>query len=268
MQRALGQLGYSGTGQTPLTADGVFCANTLHAVQAFQRGHALDVDGKVGPSTDAAIDEALAAHRTTGLQSGLNRFGYTDSDGRPLQVDGDFGAQTRFAVEAFQRDHHLSIDGKVAPRTQGELDAALTHRAQSSAAPTNPPLSDPRNPDNPLYRQALAQVQKIDADMGRRSDEHGERLAAALVSVAKAHGLTRIDAVALSDDGSRTFVAQETTPVRRMADVSTAEAVRPPSSGAASTCDRCRWWRRPPPIRSPGRPPRRRARAGMHRPPP
>lgn len=64
--------------------------------------------------------------------------------------------------------------------------------------------------------------------MGRPSDEHSERLAAALVPVAKAHGLTRIDAVALSDDGSRTFVAEDTTPIRRMAEVSTAEAVRTP----------------------------------------
>ncbi|OZB62020.1 MAG: hypothetical protein B7X39_04145 [Lysobacterales bacterium 14-68-21] len=228
LQRKLGQLGYTGTGQTPLAADGVFGADTLHAVQAFQRDHALGVDGKAGPLTDAALDGALAAHRTAGLQSGLNRLGYTGSDGRPLQVDGDFGAQTRFAVEAFQRDHHLSIDGKVGPRTQGALNAALTHRAQASAAPTNLLLSDPGNPDNPLYRQALAQVRKIDADMGRPSDEHSERLAAALVPVAKAHGLTRIDAVALSDDGSRTFVAEDTTPIRRMAEVSTAEAVRTP----------------------------------------
>ncbi|WP_198506910.1 XVIPCD domain-containing protein [Dyella ginsengisoli] len=120
------------------------------------------------------------------------------------------------------------MDGKVGPQTQGALDQALKMHTAPPRASAATLLSDPANPDNPLYRQALEQVHKIDADMGRPSDEHSERLAAALVAAAKAHGLTRIDAVALSEDGSRTFVAQDTTPIRRMVEVSTAEAVRTP----------------------------------------
>ena len=228
LQQQLAQLGYHGQDGATLAADGVFGANTRRAVEAFQHDHGLVVDGKAGPRTGAAIDSALAQHRTAELQAGLNRLGYTGSDGHALQVDGQFGAQTTFAVRAFQRDHQLAVDGKVGPQTQGALDQALKMHTAPPRASAATLLSDPANPDNPLYRQALEQVHKIDADMGRPSDEHSERLAAALVAAAKAHGLTRIDAVALSEDGSRTFVAQDTTPIRRMVEVSTAEAVRTP----------------------------------------
>ena len=226
LQQELAQLGYKGKDGEKLAADGVFGANTARAVEAFQHDHGLVVDGKVGPRTDAALDGAIATLRTAELQAGLNRLGYTGSDGHALQVDGDFGAQTRFAVQAFQRDHHLTIDGKVGPQTQGALDHALKTHAQAPGTTAASLFSAPGNPDNALYRQALAQVHRIDAEMGRASDEHSERLAAALVPVAKARGLTRIDSVALSDDGSRTFVVENSMPVKRMADVSTAEAVR------------------------------------------
>lgn len=152
------------------------------------------------------------------LQSDLHKLGYKDAHGHPLKVDGNFGPDTRQAVEKFQAEHGLLKDGKVGHDTQTALHAALL-------AKVVPGLDDKRNPDHALYEQALAGVKKVDADMGRTSDQHSIQLAAALAVAAKAQGLTRIDTVAISEDGSRTFAAQNTLPLRTFADVPTAQAV-------------------------------------------
>ena len=180
------------------------------------RAHARQSASAPGALVQGAHGTAVST-----LQSDLRKLGYKDAHGHPLKVDGDFGPDTKQAVEKFQTEHGLLRDGKVGHDTQTALHAAL----QVKSAPS---LDDRRNPDYPLYEQALAGVKKIDADMGRTSDQHSTNLAAALVVAAKAQGLTRIDAVAISEDGSRTFAAQNTSPLRTLADVPTAQAVHTP----------------------------------------
>ncbi len=162
------------------------------------------------------------------LQTDLHRLGYTDAAGRPLGIDGDFGRNTQHAVEAFQSDHRLTVDGRVGPQTQGALDQAVKARGGGERAQGMLPISDPKSPDYALYQQALTGVQKIDADMGRASDQLSRNLAASLAADAKAQGLTRIDAVAISEDGARTFAVQNDNGVRRYAHVTTAQAVQTP----------------------------------------
>jgi peptidoglycan hydrolase-like protein with peptidoglycan-binding domain len=160
------------------------------------------------------------------LQDDLAELGYKDAKGHPLKADGVFGIDTRHAVEKFQADHHLTVDGKVGPATERTLNASLKEHAKEVAKA--PDLADPKNPDHKLYEQALAGVHKIDAEMGRTPDQHSTNLAAALTVAAKAQGLTRIDTVVLSEDGSRTFAAQNTSPLKTIAQVSTAQAVNTP----------------------------------------
>lgn len=224
LQSELSQLGYRGVHGRPLEHDGRFGPETQHAVEAFQRDHHLVVDGKVGQHTQHALGEALQVDSVRHLQGELDKLGYKDGHGRTLTMDGVLGANTRFAVEAFQRDHHLHVDGEPGPQTQGALDQAR----KAAAAPSALMLDDPRSPDNALYRQALAGVQKVDAQMGRTSDQHSIQLAASLVPVAKASGLTRIDTVAISEDGSRTFAVQNTQPTKTLAHLDTAAAVVTP----------------------------------------
>lgn len=210
MQTRLHQLGYTDLDGKPLGVDGDFGRQTGHAVEAFQRDHKLSVDGKFGDQTRHAV-----------LQSELNQLGYKDAKGNALTVDGDIGANSRFALQAFQRDHKLTPSGEVDPKTQAAMDQALKTPTKAGLFP----LSDARNPDNALFQQALAGVQRIDTRMGRSSDEHSVRLAASMVPVAKASGLTRIDAVALSEDGSRTFAVQNTVPTKTLAQLDTSTAV-------------------------------------------
>lgn len=136
------------------------------------------------------------------LQSQLAKLGYTDIHGQPLKFDGDFGHATRHAVESFQRDHHLMVDGKAGHGTQAALQAALRTR-------TSIRLDDKLNPDHAMYQQALAGVHHAEAQRDIAPGLHSERLAAALVVVARCEGLTRIDGVLLSELGDRAFVEQK-----------------------------------------------------------
>lgn len=211
LQTHLHQLGFKDQQGHALGVDSDFGANTDFAVKAFQAEHRLPVDGKVGEQTLNAL-----------LQSELHQLGYKDAHGQPLAIDGNVGANTRFALGAFQRDHQLPVTGHVDTKTQASIDQSLTHAGQRQAAAAP---DDPRNPDHALYQQALAGVQKIDTDMGRTSDQLSKNLAASLAAEAKRQGLTHIDKVAMSADGSRTFAAQDVHGSLRHADVMTAAAV-------------------------------------------
>ena len=167
-------------------------------------------------SANGLLLEGARGAAISKLQGDLQKLGYIGADGKPLNSDGAFGLNTRYAVEKFQADYGLLRDGKVGHDTQAALQAASLAKAQ-------PQLDDKRHPDHALYEQALAGVHKIDADMGRTPDQHSTQLAAALTVAAKAQGLTRIDTVAISEDGARTFALQNASP-KVMADVPTAQA--------------------------------------------
>lgn len=137
------------------------------------------------------------------LQQSLQRLGYTGHDGQPLKIDGDFGANTEFAVRAFQRVHHLQVDGRAGHRqTLPAIDAASKQL-----------LTDPSHPRHALYAQALG---KVHAEETRRHVAHGphsERLAGAMAVAAMHANLTRIDRVELNTAGTLGRAVQ-VSPVR------------------------------------------------------
>lgn len=47
---------------------------------------------------------------------------YTGKNGEPLEPDGIFGENTKYAVEKFQKDHGLSCDGIVGPETRKAMN--------------------------------------------------------------------------------------------------------------------------------------------------
>jgi len=66
------------------------------------------------------------------LQQHLRELDYRDMDG-PVSADGRFGDRTRRAVEAFQYDYGLTVDGIAGPKTWRALRHALRQRAWQKA---------------------------------------------------------------------------------------------------------------------------------------
>jgi len=69
------------------------------------------------------------------LESNLAGLGYNDAQGRALAVDGNFSAETKQAVEAYQRGAQLqSVDGKAGPRTLAAIDQNVRGLQQNLVA--------------------------------------------------------------------------------------------------------------------------------------
>ncbi|MGA7437269.1 MAG: XVIPCD domain-containing protein [Luteibacter sp.] len=164
--------------------------------------------------------EAVAA-----LQSQLGELGYLrDANGQPSMPDGRFGPGTASAVQSFQRDRQLHDDAIVGPSTRRAIQeaqaAARGHAQSSQSADGMEPnavrpalLNDAAHPDHALFRQAQANIHRLDAELGRTPDAYSDNLAGMLTVNARADGLQRIDQIALSTDGQRLWAVQ--TPLGR-----------------------------------------------------
>jgi peptidoglycan hydrolase-like protein with peptidoglycan-binding domain len=102
-----------------LTVDGIFGPQTRQQVVAFQSAKNLGADGIIGPKTWSAliqgkqIDQGDSGPAVRALQVLLSdKFDYDQ-----IAVDGDFGPITRDAVEDFQDEYDLAVDGIVGPDT-------------------------------------------------------------------------------------------------------------------------------------------------------
>lgn len=127
------------------------------------------------------------------LQRRLFDLGYHAQNGKPLAVDGTFGADTLYALKEFQREHGLEGKGIAGPKTEAAL-----RKAEASL------MSDPSHPQHALFTQAVAKVAEAEKAMGIPVGPHTQRIAGAVVVEAVREGLTRIDRVVISD--SRTLV--------------------------------------------------------------
>ncbi|WDM77336.1 XVIPCD domain-containing protein [Xanthomonas sp. NCPPB 1638] len=157
------------------------------------------------------------------LQSQLSQLGATGRDGKPLQADGDFGGNTKFAVEQFQRAHGLQVDGVVGQKTQAALGQAVSQHATKAAEQTHaqaqatpapaassapPLLSDPRHPDNGLFLSTVGKLDALGERGGFSNRKEVEQAAGQLVFEAKVGGLHRIDHVIPSRSGDGFFAVQ------------------------------------------------------------
>ena len=190
-------------------ANGVklYATDPLAEARTLLQGKRKDqVQGQVQASHPqaprAAAPDGVLKHGEKGddirhLQDSLNKLGYRDQQGRTLKEDGSFGDWTKEAVQAYQQAHGLKVDGVVGPQTL----AALT---KSKEAPL---LSDSRHPDNAMFQQALKGMEQLGPQAFKNRQEL-VNAAGATVFEAKASGLTRIDHVMQSSNGTGLFAVQ------------------------------------------------------------
>ena len=124
----------------PLRVDGEFGRTTFEAVRRFQRDRNLPADGIVGPETWRALVESgftlgsrllwhsrrmMRGDDVRELQHRLNQLGFDAG-----AEDGIFGPLARAAVEEFQRDTGLPVDGVAGPATLATLRRLVrTHQS-------------------------------------------------------------------------------------------------------------------------------------------
>ncbi|UKE71762.1 peptidoglycan-binding domain-containing protein [Xanthomonas graminis] len=148
------------------------------------------------------------------MQGQLTQLGLTGRDGKRLHPDGDFGPNTRYAVEQFQREHGLGVDGVVGRNTRAALDQAMAQHApaQQAATPQSatavPLLSDPSHPQHALYSGSVRELEKLREHGGFANRQALEQAAAQMAFEAKVSGLDRIDHVLPSKDGRGLIAVQ------------------------------------------------------------
>jgi putative chitinase len=200
----------------------------MERLEKGQVGVPHSPSGPAHPKNEHAAGGASLREKDQGqgvreLQDKLHALGYDGKSG-PLKADGHFGPNTKQALEAFQRDHKLVADGVAGPQTLAAIDRQLKeHQTQR----TGQHLGDAAHPSHGVFQQALDGMQKIDAAHQRTPDQLSQNAAASLVVAANRAGLSRIDHVLMSEDGSRLYAVQGdlNSPHKRMADVPTQQAV-------------------------------------------
>ncbi|WP_397606705.1 XVIPCD domain-containing protein [Silanimonas sp.] len=173
------------------------------------------------------------------MQRQLIQAGYTGKDGQPLKPDGDFGPNTKHAVEELQRAHGLQVDGKAGMDSLRALADELQNGRPAPKLP-EPERAPGRFEDaslgtDPLFQSLRGHVHTMDRAIGRTPDDASDRVAAALCAECRANGLTRVDGVVLGQKGGSAqpgeYVFAYSGSSERPSDwvgVRTAEAVQTP----------------------------------------
>lgn len=144
LQKRLVELGYYTS-----RLDGVYLADDIAAIRAFQKANALTVDGKAGYLTQVTLYSSTAVRGDVGLtiNSTTLRYGDTGDQVTTLQnrlielgylvgtADGTFGTSTKTALVAFQSANSLTLDGVAGAKTQALLysNSAVKNTVSTSA---------------------------------------------------------------------------------------------------------------------------------------
>jgi len=196
-----------------LSPDAAYRAlNGQGQVQAPATSAPAHASTAAGALADGVLRQGERGPDVKKLQEQLNALHIKDKDGNALVPDGNFGKHTKEAVKAFQSAHHLTDDGIVGKDTfaalkKAEAPVVTSQPATSARTDQTPLLSNPAHPDNKLYQQALAGMEKLPAGTFK-SEQERQNVAAAVTFEAKVSGMSKIDTVALSTNGSGLFAVQ------------------------------------------------------------
>lgn len=133
-------------------------------------------------------------------------------NGLDLAVDGKFGPETRRAVEEYQRQNGLKIDGIVGPETMGSLNGGGAE--DNSAVDPNSDVADPNStvdPSNPAVPGELGQLNLADPNLSPAEQfEHYKNIIEANGGELNADGATVLGMRGVGTDGARHNSAENT----------------------------------------------------------
>ncbi|UZB30233.1 XVIPCD domain-containing protein [Xanthomonas phaseoli] len=170
-------------------------------------------------SHDGKLERGERGDQVKQLQGQLAQLDAVGRDGKPLHADGDFGANTKYAVEQFQHAHGLHVDGVVGQKTRAALGQALSQYSnkhmEQTASPSSqalsssgPLLSDPRHPDNGMFVGTVGKLEALGERGGFANRKELEQAAGQIVFESKVSGLQRIDHVVPNKSGDGFFAVQ------------------------------------------------------------
>ncbi|QDH71339.1 peptidoglycan-binding protein [Marilutibacter alkalisoli] len=122
--------GYAAAIDRGLSSDEAWRVAT--AIDPEQRTQARPSAARTDPLADGLLRHGEKGDPIRELQQSLHELGYTGRDGKPLSLDGDFGANTGHAVRAYQREHGLKVDGIAGPRTLESIEQQRQEQTQAS----------------------------------------------------------------------------------------------------------------------------------------
>ncbi|SEO82550.1 Lipase (class 3) [Luteibacter sp. UNC138MFCol5.1] len=160
------------------------------------------------------------------------RFGHALGDGAQTAADHtyDYLAGRASALGNDLRDVGNGIGERLSDATHVAAHASpltsplLTDRGDLyDTLRRNARLDEPAHPAYGMFRTALFDVEKLDAQVGRQPDQLSANLAAALTAAAREQGMSHIDSVKLSKDASWAFAVQgsDSDPHKKVATVAT-----------------------------------------------
>lgn len=98
--------------------DGIFGSGTEQHVEEFQSARGLAVDGVVGPNTwTELVVGVLGPNQDPWWATYAVQHNLKHDHGHNIAVDGYYGAETESAIETFQGNSNLSVDGQVSTET-------------------------------------------------------------------------------------------------------------------------------------------------------
>ncbi len=167
------------------------------------------------PAAGAVLVSGARGDDVKAMQQKLADLGYLGKDGAPLVDDGHFGPGTRQAVEQFQQDHRLTVDGKAGRSTLGALDRALQQRDEQARQATEPTMATPGHADNPRYQQAMEKLEVLEAQRHQgglaplfNGRDQLENAAGQVAYESKVAGMSQIDTVVARLDNQGVFAVQ------------------------------------------------------------
>lgn len=226
LQQKLASLNY-----LDIAPSGYYGSDTVAAVKAFQKANGLSADGRAGaivrrylwpstvdqqeeadnqqqgtpddPYTDRSLRLGSYGHDVANAQMRLKAAGYLMGN-----ADGIFGAKTKAAVIALQKDYNLKQDGVIGPATWAIIKTFNINNAEQDVV-------DPEKPAvgtnvNMLQKGSSgAAVKKLQQQLiqlghlsaGQDDGKFGVKTEAALKKFQRSEGL-KVDGIA----GTQTFV--------------------------------------------------------------